>query len=324
MSRGASAFLDISDDDEDVSHQSDIAEDSRFANITGPASKRRKLQHSEDDGSDNSDDEEDITTETIKNTAENLGKLPNSKSNTKTSLKPLTPAQLEASIKKARKTGVVYISRVPPFMKPSALRTFLTPYGTILRIFLTPETTPARKKRTKAGGNKRRLFTDGWVEFASKRRARICAETLNGNTIGGKKSDYYHDDIWNIKYLKGFKWDDLMEQVQAEDRLREGKLQAEIQREARERKAFLGNLELAKKERGKESKRKQREKRKQDMDEQAVPDNTEEVSGDLSRADSGQKPFERRFKQNAVKEKARTTRIQEQPEDVRRILSKIF
>ena len=30
---------------------------------------------------------------------------------------------------------------------------------------------------------------------------------------GGKKSGFYHDDIWNIKYLSGFKWSHLTEQI---------------------------------------------------------------------------------------------------------------
>ena len=37
------------------------------------------------------------------------------------------------------KRGVVYISRVPPFMKPNKLRTLLEPYGEITRLFLAEE-----------------------------------------------------------------------------------------------------------------------------------------------------------------------------------------
>ena len=35
--------------------------------------------------------------------------------------------------------GVIYLSRIPPFMKPQLLRSLLSKYGEILRIFLTPE-----------------------------------------------------------------------------------------------------------------------------------------------------------------------------------------
>jgi len=37
------------------------------------------------------------------------------------------------------KTGVVYISRIPPKMTPAILRSLLTPYGTIGRIYLVPK-----------------------------------------------------------------------------------------------------------------------------------------------------------------------------------------
>ncbi len=46
----------------------------------------------------------------------------------------------------------------------------------------------------------------GWIEFADKKVAKRVAESLNNTPIGGKKGDFYHDDIWNLKYLKGFKY----------------------------------------------------------------------------------------------------------------------
>lgn len=49
------------------------------------------------------------------------------------------------------------------------------------------------------------LMVLGWIEFADKKIAKQVAESLNNTPIGGKKGDFYHDDIWNLKYLKGFK-----------------------------------------------------------------------------------------------------------------------
>jgi hypothetical protein len=57
------------------------------------------------------------------------------------------------------------------------------------------------------------LALTGWVEFADKKIAKAVALTLNNTAIGGKKHGFYHDDIWNIKYLKGFKWTNLTEQI---------------------------------------------------------------------------------------------------------------
>lgn len=62
-----------------------------------------------------------------------------------------------------------------------------------------------RKKRKEAGGNGSKMFREGWVEFADKKIARQVAESLNNTMIGGKKGSFYHDDMWNIKYLKNFK-----------------------------------------------------------------------------------------------------------------------
>jgi len=61
-----------------------------------------------------------------------------------------------------------------------------------------------RKKRKDNGGNGSKQFSEGWIEFADKRVAKQVAQSLNNTVIGGKKSSFYHDDIWNLKYLKGF------------------------------------------------------------------------------------------------------------------------
>ena len=37
------------------------------------------------------------------------------------------------------KTGIVYISRVPPLMSPHEIRNYLSPFGPIGRVYLTPE-----------------------------------------------------------------------------------------------------------------------------------------------------------------------------------------
>lgn len=36
------------------------------------------------------------------------------------------------------KTGIVYISRIPPMMGPQEIRSHLSPFGEITRIYLTP------------------------------------------------------------------------------------------------------------------------------------------------------------------------------------------
>ncbi len=70
-----------------------------------------------------------------------------------------------------------------------------------------------RTRRIKFGGNKKRNFTEGWVEFLDKRVAKAVAMALNNVPMGGKKSNYYRDDIWNIKYLANFRWTHLTEKI---------------------------------------------------------------------------------------------------------------
>ncbi|MCJ1401967.1 RNA-binding ATPase activator esf2 [Xylographa trunciseda] len=331
--RKRNEYLDVelSEEDNDVVDNSDEVEDTRNSRLNGLSTrkpKRRRTEVFDEEASEASEVEapgsidpeigNDITTLSHEATTESFSTTKNPK------LKPLTQSQLASSQRKARKTGVIYLSRIPPFMRPSTIRHLLTPYGDISRLFLTPEPPAVYTRRVKAGGNKKRSFIDGWVEFASKKHAKICAETLNGETIGGKKGGWYHDDIWNIKYLRGFKWSDLMEQVQGEEKAREGRMRAELQREQRERKAFLGNVEAAKRQNGMELKRKKRED-----DGVRVAENAMGASDKLQNTESmpsSKRGFERRFRQNEVKGRrsANGQGLQEQPDDVTRVLSKIF
>ncbi len=120
--------------------------------------------------------------------------------------RPLTKKNLVASEKAVKRSGLVYISRIPPYMKPTKLRQLLEPYGTINRIFLSPEDPQEHTRRVKQGGNKKRMYTDGWVEMVNKKDAKNAVALLNARTIGGPKGTYYRDDIWSLRYLNGFKW----------------------------------------------------------------------------------------------------------------------
>ena len=102
----------------------------------------------------------------------------------------LTAAKVEKANEEASKRGLVYLSRIPPFMKPSKLRHLLTQHGEVLRIYLAAEgVSPAgrrsppacrhprfcslplsltvladaavRSKRKKAGGNSGKRFSEG-------------------------------------------------------------------------------------------------------------------------------------------------------------------
>lgn len=102
-----------------------------------------------------------------------------------------------------RRRGIVYISRMPPNMKPRHLQELLGQWGVITRTYCAPESVQppfllsllisfllgleVLARRKKRGGNKRRQFTEAWVEFESKRKAYNVALALNGQKIGNRK-----------------------------------------------------------------------------------------------------------------------------------------
>ncbi|KAG0000879.1 RNA-binding ATPase activator esf2 [Entomortierella chlamydospora] len=161
-------------------------------------------------------------------------------------VKPLTPEALEKFQAARDKTGIVYLSKIPPFMKPVKLRHLLGQFGELGRVYLAPEDAKVAARRKKYGGNKKQNFTEGWVEFLDKTVAKQVAKSLNTTIIGGNKNSYYHDDMWNIKYLPKFKWDHLTERIAYENASRAQRLQAEISQAKRENKFILNNIEKSK------------------------------------------------------------------------------
>ncbi|KAH7328242.1 hypothetical protein B0I35DRAFT_416925 [Stachybotrys elegans] len=310
-------FLDASDSEDDqvggYESEDDIAKGGRSA-------KRRKIDESDDDDDDNDDggiviseaneaanDEDQDDGEGSEGEEDKEGARQKSKpaSDLPDISRPLTKKNLVTTEAAIKKSGVVYLSRIPPFMKPIKLRTLLEPYGTINRIFLAPEDPTAHARRVRAGGNKRRMYTEGWVEFVKKKDAKRVCDLLNAKTIGGKKSSYYHDDIWNLLYLKGFKWRNLTEQIAAEDAERSSRMRAEISKATRENKEFVRNVEKAKMLDGIQAKTKKRK-----ADASATGGRQQDDGRTLT------------FKQVPQVKKMQDTA--QQPEHVTRVLSKIF
>ncbi|CAO3596180.1 unnamed protein product [Absidia cylindrospora] len=85
------------------------------------------------------------------------------------------------------------------------------------------------------------------VEFKDKKKAKTLAEHLNMKHIGGKRTSQHYHEMWNIKYLPKFKWRHLTEQFAYERRARQERLQAEMSQANRENKAYMLNVDKAKK-----------------------------------------------------------------------------
>lgn len=171
----------------------------------------------------------DDTTTTSGNTS-----VTTTKKKERVDIKALSPEELEAHKQAQARRGVIYISRVPPFMRPVKLRHLLSHYGEVDRIWLRPEDDSARKKRLQKGGSRKRNYCEGWVEFLDKKIARRVAESLNATPIGGKKGSFHYDDLWTLKYLPKFKWHNLTERVAYDRAVREKRIQAEMQQVQKE------------------------------------------------------------------------------------------
>lgn len=147
---------------------------------------------------------------------------------------------------KLEKRGVIYMSRIPVYMKPNKARSLFELYGEVTRIYLSEEDLSVRKKRKEHGGNSARQFSEGWVEFSEKRIAKQVASSLNNTPIGSKKGDRYYDDLWNLKYLKSFKWDYLTEKFAYEKRVKATKVNAAMLQAKRSNAEYVELLEKTK------------------------------------------------------------------------------
>ncbi|GFF33036.1 pre-rRNA-processing protein esf2 [Aspergillus udagawae] len=308
---------DFSDEESDIG--SSESEDESKSRLKGkPKSKSQTAErsnHSNDEDEDGEEMQVDQYLDTTATHSQSRSQSPSTSSvnskPTKLKKKPLDKVRPP----KKNKTGVIYLSSLPPYLKPFALKSMLETrgFGPITKVFLTPEvpSTSAPRRRS----NKRKSYADGWVEFASKKTAKICAETLNATIVGGKKGGWYHDDVWNMKYLKGFKWADLMEQVQRERSEREAKRRIEDTRARKEDKVFLQGVEQGKVLQGIQKKNEEKKKKKGE---------TGAGEGEAAAAAADLK-VRRLFKQNEVKvgrDKAKDISTLE--DDAKRVLSKVF
>ncbi|OAA61521.1 U3 snoRNP-associated protein Esf2 [Cordyceps fumosorosea ARSEF 2679] len=334
MAPNANDFLDASESEND--HIDIYDSEDEFAKGGSRSTKRRKPSRDDDDseqarsdadhdgGSD--DDEDDDGDDDAKSTqgeeqpTKKQTKLPKLQADLPNVSRPLARKNLVATEKAVKKSGVAYLSRIPPFMKPAKLRSLLEPYGAINRIFLAPEDAAAHARRVRAGGNKKRTYTEGWVEFINKKDAKDACALLNARTVGGKKGSYYRDDLWNLLYLRGFKWRDLTGQIAAEDAERASRMRAEIGRASRENKEFARNVEQGKAMEG--IARTAAARKRKAGDEEGGGGAQEEEGEEDGQETRKKQRNTRTFKQIPLAKKQNDT--EEQPERVTRVLSSIF
>ena len=235
---------------------------------------------------------------------------PNSRASKKV-VKPLTKKKLEKHLAAAENRGVLYFSRLPPFLKPNKLRNLLEGYGTeVLRIYLAPEDAKSRAGRLRAGGNKKKSYSEGWVEFDNKRRAKRIASTLNNTAIGGGNRGFYAHDLWNVKYLHKFKWNHLTEKIAYEARVKQDKMRAELNQAKKETSFYLQKVEQAKAIDAMEERKRKRAEAHNDDSVDAKRSRPQAASAAPPTADSddGLQQVRRRFKQRKAIGSAKAAR----------------
>lgn len=338
------AYLDhgVSDEsDNDAGYDSEAAEVSKAG---GRASKRRKLdlEHTGDDNIDEADEvevteeeeEEEVTSSP--RPLKDIQKSPTTKRSPLASPSQPAPQPIKAKpkkthTKKEKETppGVVYLSSLPPYLKPSALRNLLEQRGfsPIRRLFLSP----ASKHKSSSKKNSRQLYTEGWIEFSSKKTARRCAEALNAQPVGGRKGGFYHDDVWNMKYLRGMAWDELMSGIREEKREQEGRRDEERRIIARDTKMFIEGVEQGRRHEGMRRKREAKETKSRNKHPRSAGGD-----GDDDHYEQVDEPASRNNVDNDVKRTWRQTEVKGSgsgqtagrndkiSDDVRQVLGKIF
>jgi ESF2/ABP1 family protein len=142
---------------------------------------------------------------------------------------------------KLSKRGVMYISRLPPKMTVSKVKTLLSHLGTVTRLYLEEEDKTVRKRRKRAGGSSSKRYVCGWAEFPSRSQASNIAESIHQTQM--ERKGPHRDDLWSVRYLRGFKWEMLTEKVAYERRVREQKLRVEMVNAKREIRDFKEKVE---------------------------------------------------------------------------------
>ena len=161
---------------------------------------------------------------------------------------------------KIRRSGVLYMSHVPVGMKIIDIRKLLDDYG-IQRCYFIPY----KKKLQNVDGKRVQAYKEGWIEFEDKIYAKLAEYQLNGKPIGGNKKCIYRDELWNLKYLHKFKWNDLVESMTLEKKIQEKELKIEIAQSKRENDFIIKNYEKSKKYLNKKREEDNKDKDKDDI-----------------------------------------------------------
>ena len=206
-------------------------------NSENSESKVDKVSNNPENDDDNNEEQNEEKEENEEEQNENIDDIDEKFVN-----QPNDELTVEELREKIRRSGVLYMSRVPIGMKIIDIRKLLDDYG-IERCYFVP----FKKKLQNIDGKRVQAYKEGWIEFEDKLYAKLAEYQLNGKPIGGNKKCIYRDELWNLKYLHKFKWNDLVESMTMEKKIQEKKLKMEIAQSKRENDFIIKNYEKSKK-----------------------------------------------------------------------------
>lgn len=73
------------------------------------------------------------------------------------------------------------------------------------------------------------------------------AARFNNKQCGGKRKNPWYSELWNIKYLKRFRWTHLNERMSYEQELRKQRLRQEVNLAKKETSYYIQNVEKSRK-----------------------------------------------------------------------------
>ena len=148
---------------------------------------------------------------------------------------------------------------------------------------------------------KKTLFSEGWVEFLSKKVAKQAALTLNNTPVTMKRNSRFSELVWNVCYLKGFEFELLATRDTYERKVQEKLHKAELLRVRREVTDYLERSERDRTNHIVTEKKKRRQKRRNDNDDDDDEEEEETKEGTTTREIDQR--FTRQFKQKKRREK---------------------
>jgi ESF2/ABP1 family protein len=105
----------------------------------------------------------------------------------------LSLTETENFNEKLKKRGVLYIARIPPKMTPTKIKSLLSEFCEVTRVYLVQEDASVRKRRKKEHGRSGgKRYTEGWVEMSSKKKAKRVALSLNNAPISNHKRNPHY------------------------------------------------------------------------------------------------------------------------------------